>query len=351
MPALIPLDAALYKWIAFHRSCQLDFVYNVVDEWPLRFLTVLAVLAVLWLVTQRQWLAAWHGVGVVLFGSFVCEMLKTGFERARPSVLTPTMIGNSFPSGHAAAAILLAGALGFFLVRYFVPRWGRVTGVLTLSSLVSVIVWQRLYLAHHWASDVIGSVLLAGAWLCFSLPRTELFVSPRRVVLLWGISALFYGVFYFLPAARMPLASAALLKREPLLSVAFGSVTPLFPLHGAWGPLSREPAGPLTWMMPGEASVEVELPGRKHYSMELTVRPFLPTPTFACYPLEVWVNKQPVHRLFLSRGWREYELQLDPTLITPGLNMFTFRTGAGFPIISPAQTAVAFHRVSVFAEQ
>lgn len=351
LSSLVPRDAAFAGWVEVHRSCRLDYVVIRLQAWPLPSLVALGILCLVWLCTQGRWPEAWHALLVVTLGGFLSELLKTGFERARPSVLPPLLVGNSFPSGHAASALLIAGTLGFLLVRQRWTAWVKVGGTCLLAGLVGVTIWQRLYLAHHWLSDILGSFLLVGAWLCFVLPHPAFLRVSRRFVFACAVLLGCYQVFYFFPRTRFTLPSARASTGEPIFSLSFGEPESQSALHGAWGNHDWEPAGPITWMEHGEASVTVRLPESHAYMMKLAVRPFLQSKAFACFPLEVRVNQRQVGRLLLYRGWREYALRLDPSWIVPGSNAISFQAGAAFPDFTPDLRTVAFRHLYFFAER
>src|SRR5262249_19680402 len=95
LSSFLPLDAACANWIEAHRSCVLDYYNALLSNWPLIALVILSVFALVWLCIRRQWAEARHGALTILIGMFLSELLKTGFERARPSVLPPLLAGNS----------------------------------------------------------------------------------------------------------------------------------------------------------------------------------------------------------------------------------------------------------------
>lgn len=351
LPTFMPLDAVVYAWIQTHRSCMLDRFAMALKQPPIIALIGMSVLVFAELGRQRRWSEARHAALVILLGALLCELLKAGFDRARPSVLPLSPHSRSFPSGHVTNAALLAGTLGFMLVR---ERWGRgvrLSGSLVLLIAVGVIAWQRLYVGHHWFTDVVGSLLLASAWLCFTLPRPAVFSTVRRMALAgMGVLVCLWGMQLF-PQARVTLPSLISSHREPLLGVAFGELAPPKALNGSWGVHTREPAGPITWMRPGEASVMVQLPtGGQVETMRLAVRPFVEPREGVCRPLEVLVNQQPAGRLLLYRGWREYPLPLDPAYFVPGANVITFRIRPDAAAANSDQRAVAFLYLHLFAE-
>ena len=348
LSALVPLDDTVYDWIEVHRSCTVNQLF--LSEWPLASLIVLGVLTLLWLSHQQRWAEGTHGVVVIILGGFLVELLKTAFERARPSTLPPLFTGNSFPSGHTVGALLLAGTLGFLLLQQRTTVWKKGIGIVVLLLCVTAVMWQRLYLAHHWLSDILGSVLLSGAWLCFALVRPDgrnilRHFAPACVGLLLG-----YPLFYYFPTTRMVLPSVMTSTRKPLLALSFGAVNPTVAFQGAWGEQGSEPAGPITWMHYGEASLDVQLLDRQAYTVQFAARPSIESKGEGCFPLEISMNQQPVQRFLLQRGWRQYELYLDPSLIQVGLNTLTFRTGVPSSPTTAQQEAVAFRTLALFAE-
>jgi len=62
----------------------------------------------------------------------------------------------AYPSGHALRALLLIGTIALWVMPRGAAFWW------TLAALVGV---SRLYLGHHWTSDVLGGAVLAAALL------------------------------------------------------------------------------------------------------------------------------------------------------------------------------------------
>lgn len=150
-------------------------------------------------------------VGLLMaVGTALANGLKDVFVRPRPPVslaLVASPQSFSFPSGHAMAAVLLAGSLALLLLASRRPMREKIAGV-ALAAVATVLVGlSRVYLGVHWFSDVaaswlLGAALLAAggpallAWERFGTPARRPAVSARAVA--WRV------------AASVALASAAL---------------------------------------------------------------------------------------------------------------------------------------------
>ena len=110
---------------------------------------VLAVFGGLLLRRQRVLALGW--LLAVLVNSLAVRVLKGLFGRERPSGAAELVTsGASFPSGHAAGALLVYGLLLWMVL--------AVAGVV----LIGAIVVSRVLLRVHFVSDVVGGLLLAG---------------------------------------------------------------------------------------------------------------------------------------------------------------------------------------------
>ena len=350
LPWLVALDVATYRRVQTLRSCQADSLAIFLKQLPILSLIVFGTLPILYLSVRRQWAAAWQASWVIVGGAFLCELLKTGLERARPSVLTPMLVGNSFPSGHIGTALLISGVFIFLGLRYRWAPWLQRSGTMVCLSLSAIIIWQRLYLGHHWLADVIGTVLLTAAWLSFFLSRP---LSRRLSRFTIGLSLGLLGcyqILLFFPQTRLALPSVRAAHRAAVARISFGTATRHAVFNGAWGAREREPAGPITWMQRGDASVMISLPESGEYLLAFAARPFVHTKAETCYPLDIFLNEHPVGRQLLYRGWREYDLWLDPDWVLPGKNEVVFRVGPDFPPAGPEQQTIAFRDLSILPQ-
>jgi undecaprenyl-diphosphatase len=134
---------------------------------PLNVGLVSAASGLFWLSGLRR--EALYAAGAALGISALGLLLKSHWLRPRPEDGLVQVIGStsgySFPSGHT---LFYVGFFGFlFYWCYASLRKGRLrTALLWLFGLLMLLVGpSRIYLGHHWASDVLASYALGLAYL------------------------------------------------------------------------------------------------------------------------------------------------------------------------------------------
>jgi len=77
-------------------------------------------------------------------------------------LLGPAVSGshNSYPSGHMVRAVLVYGLLAFVIRRLAPWPWARALALPAAVVIIVLLAFDRLYLAVHWESDVLGGILL-----------------------------------------------------------------------------------------------------------------------------------------------------------------------------------------------
>lgn len=157
-----------------HRMVYKDIgprLEGVMDIGPL-----LGASALLWAPLMTAWLLYRHRfpsaltVGASEVGAFVLyAVLKGLFHRVRFGDATPhNVFGYLFPSGHTMASIVTFGLLGYLIgVRY--RGWTRASVVVVMVGIIAFVALSLVYLDTHYITDVIGSLLIGGAWLILSI--------------------------------------------------------------------------------------------------------------------------------------------------------------------------------------
>lgn len=137
--------------------------------------TLFTAIAILFFLFDRRPRAALFVFGAITSGVGLVFLLKDGFARPRPDLVSHQMeaLSASFPSGHAATAALVYLTLGALIARGMWRRSHRIF-VLALAVLVTLGVGvSRVYLGVHWPTDVLAGWIVGAAWAaaCWLLER------------------------------------------------------------------------------------------------------------------------------------------------------------------------------------
>ncbi len=102
--------------------------------------------------------------------SGISFIVKQTMRRPRPDhprvrVAVARIGGTSFPSGHVLNYMGVYGFLAYLLDTLLRPKRLRRVVVGALIALLSLVGPSRIYLGHHWATDVSASYLLGTSYL------------------------------------------------------------------------------------------------------------------------------------------------------------------------------------------
>ncbi len=144
---------------------------------------VLAVICAAWLAIARRELI---GAIAVLAAPAVAGVVEIAMKSiiGRPRPLTAALSGESgdgFPSGHVAgyAALTVTLLVVFVLSPGLPPLLRRLWTAAVVSGIV-LVMWSRVALGAHYASDTVGGALLGTAIGLCALPAVILLVGPLR---------------------------------------------------------------------------------------------------------------------------------------------------------------------------
>lgn len=141
--------------------------------------------------------AAWFALGFRLEALFQLLAWGTGFisflvkrvmQRPRPAhpeiaIAVARIGGTSFPSGHVLNYMGVYGFLAFLVETMVRPALLRRSLVGLLVALLAMVGPSRIYLGHHWLTDVSASYLLGTSYLLAMTAvyrRAKLWLLQRR---------------------------------------------------------------------------------------------------------------------------------------------------------------------------
>lgn len=105
--------------------------------------------------------------------------------RARPPqslAVPPFESSASFPSGHTLNATVVLGLTAYLLVIWLRKRRWRAVTLVVLGLLVLAMGLSRVYLGHHWLTDVIAGWAVGLGWLASVITghRVKITLERRR---------------------------------------------------------------------------------------------------------------------------------------------------------------------------
>ncbi|PZG12585.1 phosphatidic acid phosphatase [Micromonospora craterilacus] len=137
-------------------------------------------------------LAIWHRqVGPVVLmavataGSLLMTTVgKALVGRIRPPLadaVAPYETSASFPSGHTLNAVVVAGVVAYLLVLRQ-QRWRTRAATVAAAVVFAVAMGlSRVFLGHHWLTDVLVAWTLGLAWLAVVITMHRLYLTVRHV--------------------------------------------------------------------------------------------------------------------------------------------------------------------------
>ncbi len=184
---LAELDHDVAEWVAAELPAWAEAFarpFSWLGGWI--GLTIVGVVAGIWLVRERAWLDLAFLLGVFVGVQVAVLLLKDGFDRARPDVgsAVPLPESSAFPSGHAAAGVASLGAVAVLLAERLPSRKARawvLGGTVVLAVAVGA---SRVALNVHFVTDVLAGWCFGLAWLagCLLLRETiRVRASPSPV--------------------------------------------------------------------------------------------------------------------------------------------------------------------------
>ncbi|MGK0716708.1 phosphatase PAP2 family protein [Leucobacter sp. W1153] len=158
----------------------LTWYTNIASTYGMPLIAIAAI--VILSLRRRSWtpviLIAASGAGSLL----MTVAGKLIFGRDRPPLsdaVPPYEYSASFPSGHTLNAVAIIGIIAYLLVLRQKRRWARVITLSVATLFVITTGLTRVFLGHHWFTDVLFAWFLGLAWLAAVITAHQLYLAVR----------------------------------------------------------------------------------------------------------------------------------------------------------------------------
>ena len=145
---------------------------------PILATAVAVTLALLW----RQWTPVVL-IAATAAGSLLLTVVgKDLVGRTRPPLVDavpPYELSASFPSGHSLNAAAIGGVVAYLVLRRQRSARARSLTVAAAVAFAVTMGLSRVYLGHHWLTDVLAAWALGVAWLAVVITAHRLLLTLR----------------------------------------------------------------------------------------------------------------------------------------------------------------------------
>lgn len=164
-----PLDAGVTAFTNIGGGIGMPILASILTAW-LTFLS-------------RTWRPIILVGGAAAVSTLATTVGKRLVGRTRPDhseAVPPYETSPSFPSGHTLNTTVVIGVLVYVMCLQFEMLWARITAITAGVIFIIAMGLSRVFLGHHWLTDVMAGWFLGLAWVGMVILAHRLFHLLRK---------------------------------------------------------------------------------------------------------------------------------------------------------------------------
>lgn len=163
-------DEPIYQFITKNITPNITNIFKVITFFGSTiFIIILSVICFLVFLIIKKKNCSFIVATVIIISTVLNNTIKLIIRRPRPEVLALAVENSfSFPSGHTMAAVSLYGILLFIALKSNLSKKIKTIISIPLFCLPILIGISRIYLGVHFASDVLGGIIMSVILLLIS---------------------------------------------------------------------------------------------------------------------------------------------------------------------------------------
>ncbi len=168
------INKAVHEYIGFHKDFYV--LTNILGLFPFIGALVFAVIGLKELIEKKSFKLVNNRLYAIACLYILIGLVYLFFELViinyRPVILNEGLEA-SYPSSHTMLGITLPLSFAY-LIKYFIKSEKKVRALKLLSIVLGcAIIFGRIVSGVHWASDILGGILISTALLLFFISSVE----------------------------------------------------------------------------------------------------------------------------------------------------------------------------------
>ncbi len=156
-------DNYIYHLVTFKMNNVINCLFKTITFFgSTLFIVLLVIFFLAFFIIRKEKKKGYLVAGTLIISTVLNNVIKIIVRRARPTVLAlVTETTFSFPSGHMMASVSMYGILLYLVLKSSINKKIKIILAIILSILPILVGISRIYLGAHFATDIIGAMILS----------------------------------------------------------------------------------------------------------------------------------------------------------------------------------------------